>query len=73
MKRYVTGLIAALVVVGFWTVVGPDGLAKAQSGCAGQGAVDPSETVLAFRSVGGDAGTTLSDGAFYLVSELHVK
>ena len=47
MKRYVAGLIAALVIAGFWTVVGPDSLAKAQSGCASQGAVPPGETALA--------------------------
>ena len=47
MKRYVVGLIAALVVAGFWMVIGPDGIADAQSGCASQGAVDPGETALA--------------------------
>ncbi len=47
MKRYLVGLIAVLVVAGFWTVVSLDGLVKAQSGCASQGAVDPGETALA--------------------------
>ena len=47
LKRYAAGLIAALVVVGFWAVVGPDGLANAQTGCVSQGAVSASETALA--------------------------
>ena len=47
MKRYVVGLIAVLVIAGFWAVVGPDGIADAQTGCIGQGAVSPSETALA--------------------------
>ena len=47
MKRYVAGLTVALIVVGFWAVVGPDGLANAQTECASQGAVSASETALA--------------------------
>ena len=47
MKRFVVGLIAVLVVAGFWMVIGPDGIADAQSGCASQGAVPPGETDLA--------------------------
>ncbi len=47
MKRYVVGLIVTLTIAGFWAYVGPDGLAKAQSGCASQGAVSPTETALA--------------------------
>ena len=47
MNRYVTGLIAALIVVGFLAAVGPDGLANAQTECASQGAVSASETALA--------------------------
>ena len=47
MKRLLVGLIAVLVVAGFWMVVGPDGIVDAQNGCASQGAVDPSETALA--------------------------
>ena len=47
MKRYVVGLIAVLVVAGFWTVVSLDVPVNAQSGCASQGAVPASETALA--------------------------
>ena len=47
MKRYVVGLIAVLVIAGLWAVVSLDDLARAQSGCASQGAVDPGETALA--------------------------
>ena len=47
MKRYVMGLIAVLVVAGFWMSVGPDGIVDAQSGCASQGAVSSGETALA--------------------------
>ncbi len=47
VRLYVVGLIAALVVAGLWTVVVPDGKSNAQSGCASQGAVTPSETALA--------------------------
>ena len=44
MRYLVTGLIATLIVAGLW---GPDSLANAQTGCASQGAVSPSETALA--------------------------
>ena len=47
MKRHVAGLVIALVVAGFWAVVGSDGLANAQSGCASEGAVSAGETALA--------------------------
>ena len=47
MKRFVVGLIAVLVVAGFWAVAGPDGISNAQTGCASQGAVSPGETALA--------------------------
>ena len=47
MKRPVAGLVIALVVAGFWAVVGSDGLANAQSGCASEGAVSAGETALA--------------------------
>ena len=47
MKRYVAGLIAALVVAGFWAVVSLDDVVKARSSCASQGAVDTGETALA--------------------------
>ena len=46
MKRYVVGLIAVLVIAGLWAVVSLDDLARAQSRCASQGAVDPGETAL---------------------------
>ena len=44
VRLYVAVLIAALVVVGLWA---PDNPVTAQSGCANQGAVSPSETDLA--------------------------
>ncbi len=44
MRYLVTGLTVALIVAGLW---GSDSLAKAQTGCASQGAVQPSETALA--------------------------
>ena len=47
VRLYVVGLTAALVVAALWTVVVPDGKSNAQSGCASQGAVTPSETALA--------------------------
>ena len=47
MKRFVVGLVTILAIAGFWTVVGPDGLVNAQSGCASEGAVSPGETALA--------------------------
>ena len=47
MKRYVAGLMSTLVILGLLTAVGPDGIALAQDACTSEGAVPPSETVLA--------------------------
>ena len=47
MKRYLAGLIAALVIAGFYMAVGPDSIADAQGGCATQGAVPSGATGLA--------------------------
>ena len=47
MRRFVSGLTVALVVAGFWTVVGPDGLVYAQGDCVSEGAVAQGETGLA--------------------------
>ena len=47
MRRYVRALMALVMIVGLWAVVGPDSPVDAQSDCVSQGAVSPSETTLA--------------------------